>query len=116
LEVVKRRPAEELDVDIRFLLANERTLLAWVRTSLALMAGGLAFTQFGGASPVKNIFGIVFIALGAVMSVFGYIRFRDSDNAIRAGHLPAMGKSPLIQVLAVVLFAVLLITLKVTLA
>jgi putative membrane protein len=113
---MKRQPTEKLDIDIRFLLANERTLLAWVRTSLALMAGGLAFTQFGGYSNVKNIFGIVFIALGAVMSIFGYIRFRDSDKAIRSGQLPAIGKGPLIQVVAVVLFAVLLITLKVTLA
>jgi putative membrane protein len=114
--MAKKKSVEDLDVDIRFLLANERTLLAWVRTSLALMAGGLAFTQFGGYSPVKNIFGIVFIALGGLMSVFGYVRFKDSDKAIRAGHLPDTGRSPLVQVLAVVLFAILLITLKVTLA
>lgn len=35
----ERHPA---DIDYRFSLANERTYLAWVRTSLALVAGGIA--------------------------------------------------------------------------
>lgn len=32
--------------DYRFSLANERTFLAWVRTALALVAGGIAVDQF----------------------------------------------------------------------
>jgi len=28
--------------DYRFSLANERTFLAWIRTALALLAGGVA--------------------------------------------------------------------------
>ena len=34
-----------MDVDARFLLANERTLLAWVRTSLTLLAAGVGTLQ-----------------------------------------------------------------------
>lgn len=112
---MKKKSAETLDIDIRFLLANERTLLAWVRTSLALMAGGLVFTQYGPQSQVKTIFGLVFIALGAIMAIFGYIRFKDADKAIRAGRLPDIGRSPLIQVAAVVLFALLLVSLNIAL-
>ena len=33
--------------DVRFSLANERTFLAWVRTSLALVAGGVALEALG---------------------------------------------------------------------
>ena len=32
--------------DYRFSLANERTFLAWIRTALALVGGGLAVAQF----------------------------------------------------------------------
>jgi putative membrane protein len=32
--------------DVRFSLANERTYLAWIRTSLALMATGVAIQAF----------------------------------------------------------------------
>ncbi|MFE7776774.1 YidH family protein [Streptomyces sp. NPDC057445] len=32
--------------DYRFSLANERTFLAWIRTALALIAGGFAVDQF----------------------------------------------------------------------
>jgi putative membrane protein len=33
--------------DPRFSLANERTFLAWIRTSLALLAGGVALESLG---------------------------------------------------------------------
>ena len=36
----------EVPVDYRFLLANERTFLAWMRTALGLIAGGVALEQF----------------------------------------------------------------------
>ncbi|NGO70106.1 DUF202 domain-containing protein [Streptomyces sp. SB3404] len=38
--------AEGTTPDYRFSLANERTFLAWVRTALALVAGGIAVDQF----------------------------------------------------------------------
>ncbi|WP_245649542.1 YidH family protein [Nocardia shimofusensis] len=36
-----------VEPDARFSLANERTYLAWIRTSLALMAAGVALQVFG---------------------------------------------------------------------
>ena len=38
--------AEGSTPDYRFSLANERTFLAWLRTGLALIAGGLGVAQF----------------------------------------------------------------------
>ncbi len=35
----------EREPDYRFTLANERTFLAWLRTSLSLLAAGIAVVQ-----------------------------------------------------------------------
>ncbi|MFE7133594.1 YidH family protein [Streptomyces sp. NPDC057638] len=42
----ERVRAEGETPDYRFSLANERTFLAWLRTALALIAGGFAVDQF----------------------------------------------------------------------
>jgi len=78
-----------LDPDIRFLLANERTLLAWIRTAIAVIAGGVALTQFGGDSSVRTITGIAAILFGGSIAFIGYARFRNADKAIRRGELPS---------------------------
>ena len=42
------------DPDPRFTLANERTFLAWIRTSLALVAGGIGLDTFvSGVMPAR---------------------------------------------------------------
>jgi putative membrane protein len=80
--------SERLDPDIRFLLANERTLLAWIRTAVAVIAGGVALTQFGNDSSAHIVIGIIAILLGGSMASFGYLRFKNADKAIRRGELP----------------------------
>ena len=40
--------------DPRFTLANERTFLAWVRTSLGLVAGSVALETFAGDRVLEN--------------------------------------------------------------
>lgn len=98
-------PDEMLDPDARFILANERTLLAWVRTALALVAGGAALTQLGQRSHMQIFIGVIAILLGALMATVGYMRYKESDRAIRAGRLPATGRAPAYQVAGVVIFA-----------
>ena len=73
--------------DYRFTLANERTLLAWLRTALALVAGGVAVATYapelgtpGGSGAVA--FGLVLIGLGT--AVGGYRRWRANEDAMRA--------------------------------
>jgi hypothetical protein len=39
---------DEQEPDYRFTFANERTFLAWIRTALALIAGGVAVASSGG--------------------------------------------------------------------
>jgi putative membrane protein len=77
--------------DYRFSLANERTLLAWVRTALALDATGLGIVRF--APPLagwREAVGVALVLLGAVAAWSGYRRFLTTGRAIRAGApLPA---------------------------
>jgi putative membrane protein len=79
--------------DYRFSLANERTLLAWVRTALALDAAGLGVVRFApelGVAGGREAVGVALVLLGAVAAWGGYRRFVATGRAIRAGApLPA---------------------------
>ena len=99
-----RPPAapSDLDPDVRFLLANERTLLAWLRTGLGVQAGGLAVLQFGTNLDRRAALGLAVLALGLVCVVAGWWRHRQADRAIRTGRLPARGVVPDLVVLGTV--------------
>lgn len=99
---------EKLDVDIRFLLANERTLLAWIRTALIMQAGGVALAHFVSDSILGFTTGITAVLVGGLLAVVGYRRYRAADKAIRLGSLPAAGKGPAFEVLFIVIIAILL--------
>jgi putative membrane protein len=99
------------DPDVRFLLANDRTLLAWVRTSLAIEAGGLALIQI---HKQHSWIGVLVLLLGALVSVVGYSRYRAADRAIRRGELPPTGHGPALEVIMVVFVALALTVAELT--
>jgi putative membrane protein len=102
-----------IDPDVRFLLANERTLLAWVRTGLTLQAGGFALAHFSGGSASGKLSGVIAILCGGVIAVIGYNRFKAADKAIRSHRLPTNGKGPALEVIIVVGIAFLLAAVQV---
>lgn len=61
---------------VRTRLANERTLLAYVRTSIMLVVSGATAIKFFGESPAAIATGWVLIAAGAIGATFGLRRFR----------------------------------------
>lgn len=103
--------------DYRYLLANERTFLAYVRTALALQVAGLGVIQFltHGPDPLRQLLGVALIAAGSYVAAAGYLRSRRAEADIRAGReLSASGIRAVTAVVVVV--APLLVGLLVALA
>lgn len=73
--------------DPRFSLANERTFLAWTRTSLALFATGVALEALD--VPIHPVLRLVtasiFVALGLISIVQGWFGWARTERALRLG-------------------------------
>jgi putative membrane protein len=95
------------DPDIRFTLANERTFLAWVRTSLALLAGSIAVH-----TPVIDVARWATIAISLTLAcaamfalTLAWLRWRRVERAMRLGEpLPGFG-GPAVVAAALALLA-----------
>jgi putative membrane protein len=74
--------------DPRFTYANERTFLAWSRTSLALVVTGVAATQLLPALDIefgRRLIGIPLMVLGAVLAIVAYQHWYANERAMRLG-------------------------------
>ena len=100
--------SEETDPDPRFTLANERTFLAWIRTGLALIAGGLACAQFLPPLPIRylrEVIAVALLVLGAIVALRAVDHWARIERAMRTGtELPA-SKFPAVLAITVALGA-----------
>jgi putative membrane protein len=71
--------------DYRFSLANERTFLAWLRTGLALVGGGLAVAQFLSGGVARDLLATALLGLGGVVAVRAVDHWARCERAIRRG-------------------------------
>jgi putative membrane protein len=81
-------------------LANERTFLAWIRTSIAIMGFGFVVVKF--ALFIKQIslvltskqtilpgkgystqIGVLLVAVGVFMAFYGWLRYRITEKQLR---------------------------------
>jgi putative membrane protein len=97
--------------DYRFSLANERTFLAWIRTALALLAGGMLLFQYGTRiEPLGLRLGLCsgLIMMSGALSLGAYLHWRRCDHAMR--HNAPLPKSFLIVALAAAVIVLAMIT------
>jgi uncharacterized membrane protein YidH (DUF202 family) len=79
-------------------MANERTFLAWIRTSIAVMAFGFVVEKFSlfvkqmafylgkeSAPPVpgySSMIGVILVGVGVAMGVLSFIRYKGVERQI----------------------------------
>ncbi|HLV72773.1 MAG TPA: DUF202 domain-containing protein [Vulgatibacteraceae bacterium] len=99
---------EETEPDARFTFANERTFLAWNRTALAMVIGGVAIVQllppFSGLPWGRHLLAVSLIAFGSFLSIGSFFEWERNQRALRRSE--PMPRSPLPLVLAIVIAAV----------
>lgn len=87
--------------DPRFSLANERTFLAWIRTSLALVAAGVALEALDlPINPALRLAAaLIFVALGLAAALFSWTSWARTELALREHRaLPGPGLSIVVAV------------------
>lgn len=102
--------------DYRFSLANERTFLAWVRTGLALVAGGLAVAQFLPELRVphlREVLAVVLLVFGGAVALRALNHWIRCERAMRLGQDLPESRFPAVLAVAVGLGAVLLVVVVV---
>ena len=128
-------PAKQVNMlsDPRVFFAAERTLLAWVRTGLTIMAFGFVVARFGlflrllaaerpgsVVSPeshhdVSNIVGITLVLVGVACMILGAIQHKSYVATLPTADIPR-SHDPLYPVLLSALLALLGIGLAIYLA
>lgn len=82
-------------------LANERTFLAWIRTSIALMGFGFVVVKFSlfvrqlslavtghaitPSTGFSGVIGLSLVAVGALTALIGYLRYRRIEKQLIEG-------------------------------
>lgn len=98
--------------DYRFSLANERTFLAWIRTGLALIAGGLVVAQFLPElwlAHLREVLAVALMLLGALVSLRAFNHWLRCERAIRLDQDLPQSRFPLLLALAVAVGAAVLV-------
>lgn len=92
--------------DPRFTLANERTFLAWTRTSLAFLAGGIALEAFpidGVSTDLRTGLSVFIIVNGMLIAAGAAGRWIRVERAMRHGRpLPVPAIVPLLSFAALI--------------
>ena len=109
-----RDPQEHGETEIREHLANERTLLSWVRTGISLISIGLVVERAGalvdasmkvGSTNASELFGLALALLGTLTLIIGTNQFLGNRRRISTGEFVPSVATYLIIVAGSLVFA-----------
>ncbi|MBB1052832.1 DUF202 domain-containing protein [Dietzia sp. B44] len=98
--------------DPRFTLANERTFLAWIRTSLGLMAGAVAMEAFAGDEIpefIRTPLACVLLVMAALLATVSFRRWLRIEASMRHNDPLPVPQASILLVLGIAIGAVLLL-------
>ena len=98
--------------DPRFTLANERTFLAWIRTSLGLTAGAVALEAFAGdeiPEVIRTPLACILLVLAGLLAIVAFRRWIRIEFAMRHKQPMPLPQASILLVVGISAGAVLLI-------
>ncbi|MBL6635069.1 MAG: DUF202 domain-containing protein [Ilumatobacteraceae bacterium] len=95
-----------VDPDYRFTLANERTFLSWIRTSLALVAGGLGSLVVLKDIQGVEVIGIMVLVLAFITASTAFRRWSLNERAMRLEQPLPASNLPRVTAIGVALIGV----------
>lgn len=107
---MSRTPPGEGSSTVRDHLANERTFLAWVRTSVTFVGLGFAVDRLAIGDQLGQLFGLVLIAIGGALMAPALFGYRRTARAIAVGgYSPSVVTSSALAVVVMLGAAALLL-------
>lgn len=117
-EIIKKQNAREH-------LANERTLLAWIRTSIGIMAFGFVVVKFSLfvkqislllgkdlAIPqhgYSSVIGVLLVAVGAIVLILSYVKYKRTEKQLINESFQSSSSLILSLTLIILIISILLI-------
>lgn len=99
--------------DPRFTLANERTFLAWIRTSLALLAGGVAVEAFTAdlfGTELRKTVAVLLLVLALLVGGGSFFRWLNVERAMRRKDpLPLPWTAPILAIGGTLVAAIMVV-------
>ncbi len=127
----KGRKNEKKVADPKDHMANERTFLAWIRTSIGIMAFGFVvekftlfikqlalilgathstpFSQTTSIRGYSSIFGISLVALGGVIGLFAFVKYKQIERQLDEHSYQASTMLPMTLTVTLLLIGVFLV-------
>lgn len=107
-------------------LANERTLLAWIRTSIGIMAFGFVVVKFSlfikqislllGKSAkmptqhgYSSVIGILLVAVGALVLLLAYLKYKKTEKQLKNENFQSSSTLVFTLTIIILVISVLLI-------